>query len=730
MNQRSRCVAVLWLLCPVSIYASSRASAPQSKVKVPVSRSMSREDAMFRLPRREVKDHNAEEVTPSSLESVSRDSLKDSYQSKRNVIQALLLTGSIAGAQGLKAAESAIVAGNSASKAGASKERRKGGEDDVPKLLPKVAAQEKCLGGWKYNWRNTREGAICIEPDGCVWRKFDPGITQTAAYEKVSQLYSGAFTAYLARFLIHYEEDRGTGYWRYRQSVVDDPSLLPEQVDEMMQHTLSEYAVSLQYGLSRYTDEGGPTRLLRRLINVYGRNNPDARRQIFIMFSLLEDNQPSEALAQFLIQETRDEQKRLLSLRKLSSLDANNEASQSVRDSLSSSSAKDDYTFKASLGDSISSIINEKEKNNVRKTEFLTTSNLPMLLHGDTPLDIDEEGRFYVPRSDVPISHRFLLEEPERKATSPLSRERSLNWSIYSMFALAGLIGCSATHSMLVPLDVVKTRLQTNPKLYPNLLEGALRIYKEEGIQALTLGGGPTFLGYAWYGLIVYPGYEFLKRALISLVGEISAERLHVPLVVLAGALATAVACIGVCPAEAARIRIVAKPDYATNFVGTVQRIAQEEGIKSLFEGFGPLAIRQVLFGMMKFFIFDSFAEEVYRLQPSLAEQVSTQLFVSFLAGLVAGTVASVVSQPADTILSKMKQEEGISAQQAIKNLVKRFGPAGLFIGLPSRVLWAAPIIAGQFLLYDLFKNTLQVAGEDLTLFFDVLSTPSDFIIM
>uniref|UniRef100_A0A7S0CU95 Uncharacterized protein n=1 Tax=Amorphochlora amoebiformis TaxID=1561963 RepID=A0A7S0CU95_9EUKA len=160
------------------------------------------------------------------------------------------------------------------------------------------------------------------------------------------------------------------------------------------------------------------------------------------------------------------------------------------------------------------------------------------------------------------------------------------------------------------------------------------------------------------------------------------------------------------------------------------QRIAKEEGVGSLFEGIGPLAIRQVLFGMMKFFIFDSFADQIFRVFPSLADRVSTQLFVSLLAGAVAGLAASVVSQPADTVLSKMKQEEGISAPEAIENLIREFGLQGLFIGLPSRCLWATPIIAGQFFLYDLFKNSFQVASDDLNLFFDVLSTPSDFIIV
>lgn len=63
----------------------------------------------------------------------------------------------------------------------------------------------------------------------------------------------------------------------------------------------------------------------------------------------------------------------------------------------------------------------------------------------------------------------------------------------------------------------------------------------------------------------MYPGYEYFKRWLLGLAGsamggqEAAAvpEAMRVPLVLLAGAMATVVACLGVCPAETVRIRSV-----------------------------------------------------------------------------------------------------------------------------------------------------------------------------
>ena len=110
------------------------------------------------------------------------------------------------------------------------------------------------------------------------------------------------------------------------------------------------------------------------------------------------------------------------------------------------------------------------------------------------------------------------------------------------------------THSLVIPLDVVKTRLQAEPSRYDGLVSGAIQISKDEGVLSLLAGWEPTLLGYLWYGITVYPGYEFFKRLYLSLIPN---ESLRVLLVLLAGATATVFACFGVCPAEACRIRMV-----------------------------------------------------------------------------------------------------------------------------------------------------------------------------
>ena len=67
-------------------------------------------------------------------------------------------------------------------------------------------------------------------------------------------------------------------------------------------------------------------------------------------------------------------------------------------------------------------------------------------------------------------SGRFALSSPLLEpgvfgvlATSPITREVTLGPVIYAQICLAGAFGWALTHLSVVPIDVVKTRLQTRP---------------------------------------------------------------------------------------------------------------------------------------------------------------------------------------------------------------------------------------------------------------------------
>ena len=78
----------------------------------------------------------------------------------------------------------------------------------------------------------------------------------------------------------------------------------------------------------------------------------------------------------------------------------------------------------------------------------------------------------------------------------------------------------------------------------------------------------------------------------------------------------------------------------------------------------------------------------------------------------------------ADTVLSTMNRDPGrASIPSTVTTIVEERGVRGLFLGLPSRIVWSGAIISGQFLLYDVCKTALHVSADDLRIFLDVIAS-------
>jgi len=301
--------------------------------------------------------------------------------------------------------------------------------------------------------------------------------------------------------------------------------------------------------------------------------------------------------------------------------------------------------------------------------------------------------------------------------------------AVYALFGLSGATGCALTHSLVIPLDVVKTRSQTDDsEQSQNLLVRANKILQNEGPQGLLLGSQATVAGYFWYGLSVYPSYTFFKRFLAQgglLSPEIALANAN-NIALLAGAIAAVIASLGLTPLEAARIRAVAEPETyrPMGLVGTLQTISREGGDgddwwSTLYAGLPSLMARQVIFGSIKFLAFERACEALFAAFPAMRDATWTSLLVSLLAGAFAGTLSSVVSQPADSVLTYVaKNKESGGSMGLIEGctaMVERDGIGSLFRGTSSRCVWAGSIIAGQFLLYDVFRSLFGVTGDDLS---------------
>jgi solute carrier family 25 phosphate transporter 3 len=91
----------------------------------------------------------------------------------------------------------------------------------------------------------------------------------------------------------------------------------------------------------------------------------------------------------------------------------------------------------------------------------------------------------------------------------------------YALCGLGGILSCGITHTAVVPLDLVKCRIQVDPGKYGNVVQGFKVTLKDSGVRELGKGWAPTFFGYSAQGCFKFGLYEVFKHFYADLVGEV-----------------------------------------------------------------------------------------------------------------------------------------------------------------------------------------------------------------
>lgn len=273
----------------------------------------------------------------------------------------------------------------------------------------------------------------------------------------------------------------------------------------------------------------------------------------------------------------------------------------------------------------------------------------------------------------------------------------------YAMCAFGGLLSCGLTHTAVVPLDLVKCRIQVDPAKYGSIIKGFRVTLREEGFRALGKGWAPTFFGYSMQGVGKFGFYEAFKILYSGILGEENTYLWRTSLYLAASASAEFFADIALCPMEAVKVRIQTQPGWSSTLREGFPRIMKEEGISGFYKGLVPLWARQIPYTMMKFACFERTVEALYKYvvpKPRSECTKPEQLVVTFAAGYIAGVFCAIVSHPADTIVSKLNNDKGSNFVQAAQKL----GFMGMWKGLFPRIIMIGTLTALQWFIYDSVK--------------------------
>ena len=179
-------------------------------------------------------------------------------------------------------------------------------------------------------------------------------------------------------------------------------------------------------------------------------------------------------------------------------------------------------------------------------------------------------------------------------ANGALSALKSLDYRYF----VAGGTCAAISHGITTPIDVVKTRIQSEPQKYnKGMLVATADILKEDGPGALLGGLGPTVVGYGIEGAMKFGVYEVMKPVFAELMRSLSSSGDGSVAVayLLASVVAGAIAAVLLCPMESTRIKIVTDPAYADKgLLVAFPKMLKDEGLFSSFGGLWAMLSKQV----------------------------------------------------------------------------------------------------------------------------------------
>lgn len=110
-----------------------------------------------------------------------------------------------------------------------------------------------------------------------------------------------------------------------------------------------------------------------------------------------------------------------------------------------------------------------------------------------------------------------------------------------------------------------------------------------------------------------------------------------------------------------------------------------------------------------KFVVFEKVNEAVYTVVDKSKTSSGMQTVYNLGSGLIAGFAAAIISQPADTMLSKINKTKGEPGEGTTSRLIKiakELGLRGSYTGIGARLFMVGTLTAGQFAIYGKSRNS------------------------
>ncbi|KAK7175496.1 hypothetical protein R3I93_002419 [Phoxinus phoxinus] len=260
---------------------------------------------------------------------------------------------------------------------------------------------------------------------------------------------------------------------------------------------------------------------------------------------------------------------------------------------------------------------------------------------------------------------------------------------------MCGSLSGTCSTLLFQPLDLVKTRLQT---LQPGsgrvgMVEVFVSVLRTEKLLGLWRGVSPSFVR-------CIPGVGIYFSTYFTLKQRFFADGAPGPLYsVLLGAGARCVAGVCMLPVTVIKTRFESGRYQYSSVSGALRSVCRTEGPKALFSGLTATLLRDAPFSGIYVMIY---SQAKYSLPPEIGQSSYAPL-ANFSCGVLAGVLASVVTQPADVVKTHVQVSPDVfrRTSDVLRYIYKDQGLVGFFRGAVPRSLRRTMMAAMAWTVYE-----------------------------
>ncbi|CAK9834125.1 Mitochondrial glycine transporter [Anthophora retusa] len=264
---------------------------------------------------------------------------------------------------------------------------------------------------------------------------------------------------------------------------------------------------------------------------------------------------------------------------------------------------------------------------------------------------------------------------------------------------LAGSLSGTFSTILFQPLDLVKTRLQSRVNLHLDAprngtLRMVIHIIKNENVFGLWKGMTPSITR-------VVPGVGLYFSLLHWLKHTLHLKDPLTPTeALLLGITARSMSGALLIPITVVKTRFESDV-YRYNSIGqALKLIYKQEGIRGLSSGLVPTLLRDAPYSGLYLTFYTQLKNIISKTDMPCSISPAP---IHFSCGILAGIFASIITQPADVIKTKIQlyPNEFKGVRNAVFRVYKKYGMLGYFKGIVPRMLRRTLVTAMAWTIYE-----------------------------